>query len=352
MTNTPRINRFLFVLFILITAGVLISALIWPAVRAVAYAPVRDLLLPAFYLPTSAGIQATIMVAAPPALEGWVREAAVDFNRQNTLVEVGVVGLRGAEAGRQLNASVTDLPDVWIAEADFVRTSVGGVPYESGGPSVAQDGLAWVVVDSKRGLVSDLTWLAVADAAKSDMQFSIAVPPAGSVEGMAACMSAAAAYHQQANLTAGLVNDIVFRQWLDELLTAAPNRSRSPRDQLGSRPPEVDVGLILGSDWHQLPQESFVYQTPRYNAVFNYPYLVRSNWYELSEDEANARRIAAQKFSDFLLGAGPQSKLQNYGLERADATASTDAAASADAASGQIVIVDDPAIRALQACWQ
>ncbi len=346
MTNTPRINRFLFVLYILLTVGVLVAALIWPAVRAVAYAPLRDLLLPAFYLPTSAGIEAKITVAAPPALESWVREAAADFNRQNSrtgtvrLIEVSVIPLRGAEAGRRLNASVTDLPDVWIAEADFVRTGVGGVPYESSGPSVAQGSLAWVAVASS-DLGGNLTWRSVADAARSDMQFRIAVPPVGSVEGMAACASAAAEYHQQASLTADMLNDTAFRQWLDELLAAAPNRSRHPRDQLGSRPPEVDVGLILGSDWHQLPQETFIYQPPRYNVTFNYPYLVRSNWYELSEDEADARRIAAEKFSAFLLGAGPQSKLVNYGLERAGAQS-----------SGQIVTVDDQAVRALQACWQ
>ncbi|MFN2271933.1 MAG: substrate-binding domain-containing protein [Anaerolineae bacterium] len=340
MTNTPRVNRFLFILYILLTVGVLVAALIWPQVRAMAYAPLRDLLFPAFYLPTSAGIEAKITVAAPPTLEAWVREAAVDFNRQNTLIEVSVIGLHGAEAGRRLNASVTDLPDVWIAEAGFVRTSVGGVPYESSGPAVARDGLAWVAVASS-DIDGNLSWRSVADAARSDMQFRIAVPPAGSVEGMAACASAAAEYHQQAGLTADLLNDAAFRGWLDELLAAAPNRSRHPRDQLASRPPEVDVGLILGSDWHQLTKESFIYQPTSYNVVFDFPYLVRTNWYELSEDEANARRIAAEKFGDFLLGGGPQGKLVNYGLERAGAEPSV-----------QIVSFDDPAVRALQACWQ
>jgi hypothetical protein len=340
MTNTPRINQFLFILYALLTVGVLVTALIWPQVRAMAYAPLRDLLFPAFYLPTSAGIEAKIMVAAPPTLEGWVREAAADFNRQNTLIEVSVIGLHGAEASRRLNASVTDLPDVWVAEAGFVRTSVGGVPYETGGPFVARDSLAWVAVASS-DIDGNLSWQSVADAARSDIQFRVAVPPAGSVEGMAACASAAAEYHQQASLTADLLNDAAFRQWLDELLAAAPNRSRHPRDQLASRPPEVDVGLILGSDWHQLTKESFIYQPPDYNVVFDFPYLVRTNWYELSEDEANARRIAAEKFSDFLLSGGPQGKLVNYGLERAGTEP-----------SGQIVSFDDPAVRALQACWQ
>jgi hypothetical protein len=217
---------------------------------------------------------------------------------------------------------------------------VGGVPYESSGPAVARDGLAWVAVASS-DIDGNLSWRSVADAARSDMQFRIAVPPAGSVEGMAACASAAAEYHQQAGLTADLLNDAAFRGWLDELLAAAPNRSRHPRDQLASRPPEVDVGLILGSDWHQLTKESFIYQPTSYNVVFDFPYLIRTNWYELSEDEANARRIAAEKFGDFLLSGGPQGKLVNYGLERAGTEP-----------SGQIVRFDDPAVRALQACWQ
>jgi hypothetical protein len=44
--TTPKINKILFVLYVLATVGVLIASLISPEVRAVAYAPLRDLLLP------------------------------------------------------------------------------------------------------------------------------------------------------------------------------------------------------------------------------------------------------------------------------------------------------------------
>ncbi|MGC9399926.1 MAG: substrate-binding domain-containing protein [Anaerolineae bacterium] len=43
---TPRLNKILIVLYTLATIGVLIAAFVSPTVRAVAYAPLRDLLLP------------------------------------------------------------------------------------------------------------------------------------------------------------------------------------------------------------------------------------------------------------------------------------------------------------------
>lgn len=341
MWNTPRLNRVLFGLYVFLTLGTLVAALIWPSVRAVAYAPLRDWLWPAFFLPTRAGIQADLKVAVPPALEGWARQAADEFTRQNTLITVEVVTLRGTEAARRLSAGVTDLPDVWVAEADFVRAGVGGIPYEATGVSIAQDSLVWVGVSSRSDLAGNLNWQTVFETARSDLQFRIAVPPVGSVEGMAACMSAAAEYHRQENLTASLVSDPAFRTWLDELLEAAPNRSRSARDQLGSRPPEVDVGLILNSDWRRLAQQFFFSQAPRYNVAFNYPYFVRSTWYSLPADEANARRAATVRFREFLLGDVVQGRLQDYGLGRAGAPV-----------EGTVVRADEPAIRALQGCWQ
>ena len=341
MPKTPRINWILFGLFALLTAVVLLAALIWPSVRAIAYAPLRDLVWPTFFLPTKAGIQATIQVAVPAALEGWMQEIAADFDQQQPRIQVQVIQMRGVDAVRKLNAAVGGLPDVWVAEAGFVRTNVGGIPYQPGGLSIATDSLVWVTVSSASDPGRTLDWQAVYDAARGDLQFRIALPPVNSVEGMAACMSAAAAYHQQENLTADLVNDPAFQRWLDELLEAAPNRSRNPRDQLGSRPPEVNVGLILSSQWHHLPQQGFLYQPPRYNVRFDYPYLIRSNWYELPPEQADARRAAAEKFRDFVLDSAAQSKLQQYGLQPANAQL-----------VGQLVQVNEPAIRASLVCWQ
>lgn len=44
--HTPRANTFLFILYIVISSTVFTTALIFPAVRGISYAPLRDLLLP------------------------------------------------------------------------------------------------------------------------------------------------------------------------------------------------------------------------------------------------------------------------------------------------------------------
>jgi hypothetical protein len=44
--TTPKINKVLFVLYGLATVGILVAALISPEVRAIAYAPLRDLIIP------------------------------------------------------------------------------------------------------------------------------------------------------------------------------------------------------------------------------------------------------------------------------------------------------------------
>jgi ABC-type Fe3+ transport system substrate-binding protein len=43
---TPRINKILFGLYVLLTVGLLVAALVAPEVRSVAYAPLRELLIP------------------------------------------------------------------------------------------------------------------------------------------------------------------------------------------------------------------------------------------------------------------------------------------------------------------
>ena len=340
MSNTPPLNRMLFGLYVLLTLAIGTAAVIWPSVRNLAYAPVRDSLFPNVFLPTRAGMPVTLLVAAPPGLEGWVKTGAAEFSQQNTLIQVEVTPLRSADANRRLN-TVTGLPDVWVAEADWARLAAGGIPYKTQGPTLAQDSFVWVAGVSQKDLAGNLSWQSVAQAAGSNLQFRIAMPPVNSLEGMAACLSAAAQYYQQDKLTAAQINDPVFRKWLKDLLQAAPDRSRNPRDQLASRPPQADAGLILASDWHQLAQSSFISQAPGYNVVFNYPYYLRSSWQDLQPDEAATRQAAAEKFRDFLLGSGPQSKLSDYGLERASTHV-----------TGQLPPIDEPTVRALQFCWQ
>jgi hypothetical protein len=340
MTNTPSLNRLLFGLYVLVTLLVGVAALIWPGFRTVAYAPLRDILFPNVFLPTQASMPVTLSVAVPPALESWVKASAVDFNQQNPFVQVEVTQLRGLDANRRLN-TLSGQADVWIAEADFARAVAGGIPYEAQGTPVAQDGFLWVAVKTRAELAGNLNWISVAQVAGNNPQFRIAMPPANTVEGMAACWLAAAEYHQTGTVTAAQITDPAFKKWLAALLLAAPDRNRSPRDQLSTRPPQADAGLILNSDWSQLAQNSFNAQPPSNSVVFNYPYYVRTNWPNLQPDEISAHQDAAAKFKAYLLSSGPQSKLTGYGLTPV-----------ATPFINLFPATDEAMIRALQFCWQ
>ena len=340
MSLTPPVNRILFYLYLAITLVVGVSALIWPSVRSFSYAPLRDVLFPNMFFPTQAGMPVTLTVAAPPALEEWLKTSASDFSRQNSLIQIVVTPVRGMEADRRLN-SLSSQPDIWIAEADFVRLMAGSVPYETRGAALAQDTFVWVASKNQNSLTASLDWTAVSSAAKANSQFRIAMPPLNSVEGMAACWSAAASYHQRKDPAAAQISDPAFRKWLSELVLAAPDRNKAPYDQLATRPPQVDVGLIQHRELDQLSQGSFFSQPPEYNPIFNYPFYIRSSWQNTQPDEAAARQNAAAKFRDYLLSAGPQGKLAAYNLQPARAQT-----------AGQVPALDDPTVRALRFCWQ
>ncbi|MGC1375197.1 MAG: substrate-binding domain-containing protein [Anaerolineales bacterium] len=340
MTNTPFLNRILFGFYVFVTLAVGVAALIWPTFRSMAYAPLRDLLFPNVFLPSEASTPVTLSVAAPAALEGWVKDNVDEFTAQNPFIKVEVTQLNGADANVQLN-TLTGQADVWIAESDFARAAAASIPYEKQGNSIAQDTFLWVAVKAQPALSGSLSWKTVAQAAGSNPSFKIAMPPANSIVGMAACWTAAAEYHNTGNPTEAQVNDPAFRKWLTTLLQAAPNRSRSPRDQLATRPPQANAGLILNSDWSQLAQDVFITQPPASNVAFNYPYYVRSAWQNLQPDEIQTHKDAAVKFRNFLLGSSAQSKLAAYGLQPADAQL-----------AGQLPAMDESMIRALQFCWQ
>ena len=341
MSNAPRVNRLLFIVYLLVSLCVGSAALIWPPVRSVAYAPLRDSLFPHAYLNPLAGRSVDIAMAVSPALEDWIRDSLVDFSEQNPLVSVDVIALRGAEAGRRLNV-MTGLPDIWIAESDWARTAAGGIPYGREGAVVARDSFLWAVVaESPRAVPSELTWNALASLAKTDPQFRMALPPEGSVEGMGACLSAAAEYFGQPSPTAAQINDPSFRRWLDGLLEAVPDLTRNPFDTMTSRPPQADAAFLPIRDGRRLDPSTFVFQIPRYAAVMNFTLYIRIDWPELTDNEAEAKRGAAEDIRDYLAGSGPQGRLAAYSLERSDAVFES-----------PVRPADDAAVFALQFCWR
>jgi hypothetical protein len=340
MSNTPRLNRLIFIAYILLCLCVGGAALVSPAVRGLAYAPLRDSILPNFYLNPQAGKAVRLAVVVPPVLEDWAKESGEKFTRQNPLITVNVTAMRGAEANNRLNV-ITGLPDVWIAESDWTRAAAGGIPYETEGTVVAQDLFVFTIArGSSADILSNLDWRSFARLAESDPQFRLAVPPQGSVEGMGACLSAAAEFFQQNTLTAAQINDPSFRAWLAELLDAVPDLSRNPLDQMVSRPPQADAAFLPGSDGRRLDPSLFVLQTPQYGVVLNFSFYTRTDWKELEEWKAGLQRKAADDFRAFLLKKDAQDGLTAHFLERNNA-ALQNSARPADAST----------VYALQFCW-
>ena len=74
--HTPKINWFLFVLFALAAVSVFATALILPEFRSVAYAPVRELILP----PPEPVI---VSLLYSTEKEAWLNEVIADFEATN-----------------------------------------------------------------------------------------------------------------------------------------------------------------------------------------------------------------------------------------------------------------------------
>jgi hypothetical protein len=99
---TPRLNWILLLLFGLATIGIFVAALVFPQFRAVAYAPVRELLLPP---PTPV----TVTVLYSTEKEAWLNEAITEFEASNAKVDGHPVKVQLEKLGSwEINAAVLD----------------------------------------------------------------------------------------------------------------------------------------------------------------------------------------------------------------------------------------------------
>ena len=102
MVSTPKINFFLILFFGLASIGVLIAALVSPAFREVAYAPLRELILPA---PSPI----TVSVLYSTEKEGWLTEVVSDFEASNPRIDGHPVKVSLEKMGSwELTAAVQD----------------------------------------------------------------------------------------------------------------------------------------------------------------------------------------------------------------------------------------------------
>jgi ABC-type Fe3+ transport system substrate-binding protein len=99
---TPRINWFLFTIYLLAAVGVFTAALILPEFRSISYAPVRELVLP----PPEPVV---VSVLYSTEKEAWLNEVITDFEATNPTVDGHPVQIELEKMGSwEINAAVLD----------------------------------------------------------------------------------------------------------------------------------------------------------------------------------------------------------------------------------------------------
>ncbi|MGD9001171.1 MAG: substrate-binding domain-containing protein [Anaerolineae bacterium] len=120
MPSTPRLNWVLFVMYVLGALAVLVAALVSPAFRALAYAPLRDLILP-----PPQPIVVDVLYSTEKA--AWITEAVNRFAASNPRVDGRPVQLELSKSGsREMYLAVLDgdaQPDL-ISPASMLQISL------------------------------------------------------------------------------------------------------------------------------------------------------------------------------------------------------------------------------------
>src|SRR5258706_1752415 len=99
---TPRINWVFFILFTLATIGVFAAALISPPFREIAYAPLRELVIP-----PPAPVVVSVLYSTEK--EAWLNEVIIDFEKTNPMINGHPFKVEFEKMGSwETNAAVLD----------------------------------------------------------------------------------------------------------------------------------------------------------------------------------------------------------------------------------------------------
>lgn len=114
---TPKINVFLFFLFSVASIGILIAAMISPSIRSIAYAPLREAVLP----PPEPVV---VSVLYSTEKEAWLNEVIIDFEKTNPTIDGHPVKIELQKMGSwEINAAVIDgtSQPVIVSPASFLQ---------------------------------------------------------------------------------------------------------------------------------------------------------------------------------------------------------------------------------------
>jgi hypothetical protein len=284
--------------------------------------------------------QTAIEVVAPAALEPWVAQAALEFNRQNSATQVTVSTVDGLLPENKFPAADPQAtpPAAWIAPASFLAELAKnqGQSFTAEGQSVAGTSLAWGAYSDKEATLTEkygpLSWdsLHAKAVAPGDFLTLVIASPTNSAEGLGALISAAAAHLGKESLTGADVRQAM--SWLTETLADNSRTPPKPAESFATAQGRSigDAGLLSMASWRQpgLHQKNDFLITPATPPIrLDYPFLI---WQGRGATEAGQQAAAA--FRDFLLMPAQQSKLTDYYFDPASPAATGAVQADGDAA--------------------
>lgn len=262
----------------------------------------------------------SIRVVAAPAIAPWARDAAKTFNQANPNTQVEIVEAQGLVPAAQFRSGgSTPPPAAWLAEASFVVAMAPDNGLQFNDPvSVASSGLAWGAFKSKQDEFNQkyggLSWQglhAKAVSSEDRLRFLLAAP-GNTAEGLAALISATAAFSQKQEISGNEVSQA--DQWLTETFSDNAQTPATPGANFATmRVSAGDAGILSMVSWRSVrlnENPDFVLIPAQPNVNLDYPLAI------YSQAEPAAQQ-AATAFRAFLLEESQQAALAPFFLDRA-----------------------------------
>ena len=291
-------------------------------------------------------------VAVNPLAEDWLREAVNRFNDTQPVVN--------ATQRIQFTVMVLDDLTIWQGTTTFtpenhpaawVATSSVSVDYADRYsvvvPSVARTPLVWGGYNSRVTVATDdsaFDWSAVQNAAQTESWSALdggsqswgfvqlAFPKADTtMSGLGTLFSAAASYHQNADISGTATRDNDFRDWLDPVIASVNFQTLGgdPAAGVARGPATATMGLLPENLWLQNlngltddAADSFVFSYPAYQFILDFPVAGWGDANQITDIE----RLAVQALGDWLTSEAEQAQAVALGLRPAQGEPSETAA--------------------------
>ncbi len=315
-----RPNKFLF--FLIVGLAILIVVGMFVAAYFLLSEPLE--------LPTIQE-ETAIQVVVAPSILGWAEQTAQAFNRDNPNSPVEIIGADSLIPENQFKLDTPQAvpPAAWLAESAFVveMATDRGLQFDADRPSVAGTSLAWGAYADKQEAFAQtygqFSWdnLHAKAVSPPDFLTLVIASPGNRAEGLAALISATAAYLGKDSLTSSDVSQAT--SWLSETFKDNSRIPPKPAEAFATTQGRSlgDAGILSLASWQSAglqDRTDFTLTPVQPDVHLDYPFAIWTGNRATPES-----RQAAANFRDFLLSEAQQQALPQFGFEPAGSSAPT-----------------------------